>query len=483
MTAQAATTDAQLRIRAADLNGEGEYEPETRGYMLRPADLRAPDALTEQLQRVAEAGFNLVLCPVYDRGAPLFPCQALVEQGIYTPPDRWDALAHAHEIAAERGLAVWALAAPFTGLPRFEWFERLFHKRRSDWAMRAHPRLGRRRDRALAARHACPINRDFRRHLADVLTECVARYPIEGLVLDFTGFAMRGGPPTESPFCFCARCREQYAAQSPDHDLLLDAAEPRRHSRLRTWQVAQVHEFIFYMRHRALRSRPGLRLVCRGEPTWRDGTRLDLEPTAGQPLVNWPPLMESGTIDSLLVDHHGEAGIRLLGPRLAADYAHIGDRAPFMPVIQFERIGATASPQSVIGRYPIAGFIAQCNEPLGEIAVRRIRENWFAQPASLPQRGPVRAAIYLLERARRTHEDQPRFHDLIADFLRLLARSRHGDGIDFQFLQVIEENMYGLEQFIRRGRLGRDAIPESTLRDLGLARRLVRMASVDARAR
>jgi hypothetical protein len=98
----------------------------------------------------------------------------------------------------------------------------------------------------------------------------------------------------------------------------------------------------------------------------------------------------------------------------------------------------------------------------------------------LPEREPVRAAAYLLSRVRLLHEDQPIIHDLLYDVLRLLARQLPQPS-DFSTLQVIEQNLFGFEQFIRRGRLG-TRLPERTMRDLGLARRLIRMACMDVRS-
>ena len=67
------------------------------------------------------------------------------------------------------------------------------------------------------------------------------------------------------------------------------------------------------------------------------------------------------------------------------------------------------------------------------------------------------------------------------DLLRLIERAL-AEGASFESLEVIYENLAGLQHAIRRGRLGDYAIPESTLRDLGLARRLVRLACMEVRA-
>jgi hypothetical protein len=93
----------------------------------------------------------------------------------------------------------------------------------------------------------------------------------------------------------------------------------------------------------------------------------------------------------------------------------------------------------------------------------------------------VRTAAFLLSRIRQSYEDQPVMYDLLYDILRLLA-GQLPQPSDFHTLEVIEQNIHGLEQFIRRGRLGSMRIPESVMRDLGLARRFARMACMDVRS-
>jgi hypothetical protein len=135
----------------------------------------------------------------------------------------------------------------------------------------------------------------------------------------------------------------------------------------------------------------------------------------------------------------------------------------------------------VIGRYPTPGFLAEFHYSLSEESAQLIRNSVFADMSLLPESDPVRTAAFWLSRIRLSHEDQPVIHDLLYDLLRLLRRQLPKPN-DFNALAVIEQNIHGLEQFIRRGRLGKARIPERTMRDLGLARRFVRLACMDVRS-
>jgi hypothetical protein len=67
------------------------------------------------------------------------------------------------------------------------------------------------------------------------------------------------------------------------------------------------------------------------------------------------------------------------------------------------------------------------------------------------------------------------------DFLRLIEMQLR-KGLTFEPLEVILQNLGGLQAAIRRGRLGGYVIPESTLRDISLARRILRLTCLQVRS-
>ena len=56
-------------------------EPQTRGYIINLARGFSAQRLELEIQRVAQAGFNLVLFPGYNNGWPFFPCEAFRARG------------------------------------------------------------------------------------------------------------------------------------------------------------------------------------------------------------------------------------------------------------------------------------------------------------------------------------------------------------------------------------------------------------------
>jgi hypothetical protein len=307
----------------------------------------------------------------------------------------------------------------------------------------------------------------------------IAGYPVDGMMLNYDGLGMMGGRLAASPYCFCQSCRRMYY-DTFHSDLVADAAGDML-DRVRRWQLERIGESFSYLRHRLIRSRRTLRIVCRARPTWRERPDSPSPPAAGTLLMDWPEQLASGAIEELAIDPDNEPAGPQLGSRLAADYAYLGDRVLFLPILAIGELEELRAPLEAIGRYPAPGFLGEFQESFTEEDARFIRENYFAEPAPLPEAEPVRTAAYLLSRVRLLHEDQPVIHDLLFDVLRLLAQQLPFP-YSFPTLAVIEQNIHGLEQFIRRGRLRSSRIPERTMRDLGLARRFVRMACMDVRS-
>ncbi len=456
-------------------------EPATRGYGITLTRSMKPSWLELEIQRVAQAGFNLILFPVYVNGWTLFPSESAAAQGIkpINPHIRkWNPLDLAGRLAAEAGITLWGFTRPYNFHPRHSIVEHKLLHEHPEWRIRAHPNLQQSAVRRREAWHPCLINPDYRRYVGNVLSEAVAGYQLRGLVINLADLGICGGPLRESPFCFCPACRRKFR-EDRDEDLL-QAAERGQVEMIRQWQLEQVLDHVSYVRHRLLRMRPGLRLVCRARPTWRQQADRPTPTHCPSPLVDWTRLLESGLIELIAVDHDDERAGELIGSRLAADYANLGDRVLWLPVLSIDALEDLRAPLRALQHYPTPGFIAEFQNSFTEDDARFLSESFFPDAAVVPEDDPIRTATYFLERAGQAHRDLPRLSELIGDFVRLLARQVPSSN-EFKGLQMIEQNIHGLEQYIRRGRLGRGTISERTLLDLGLARRYVRMALMDIR--
>lgn len=455
--------------------------PQTRGYVINMTRSPSQGGLELEIQRIAEAGFNLVLFPVYNNGWTLFPSETMRTAGmpaINPHFKKWDPLALATGLARQAGLTVWVYARPYHFHPRHSIAEHRLLKKHPEWRQRAHPEFQNAETRRHEQWHACPIRRDYRRFLADLICEMAVSYPVDGVVLNYDGLGVRGGALRNAPYCFCPECRvlywERYRA-----DMVEESAGTHL-VRVRSWQLEQVQESYSYLRHRLLRTRRMMRVICRARPHWREDPAYAGPPAEGV-LMDWPDLLESGAVEELAIDHDDEPCGPHLGMRLAADYAYLGDGVLFLPILAVNAMEDLREPLKAIARYPVPGFLAEFQSSFTEEEAHAIRRAYFAEPAPLPEIEPVRTAAILLSRILLSYEDQPMIRDLIHDMLRLLGRQMPLP-LDFDVLQVLMQNLHGLEQHIRRGRLGEAGMHERTMRELGLARRFIRMACMDVRS-
>jgi uncharacterized lipoprotein YddW (UPF0748 family) len=455
--------------------------PRTRGYFLNLVPEVEPEDLAVEIRRVAAAGFNLLIFPIYSDGWTLFPSEAATEhrqRAIHPKFRRWDPLALTTTLAAQEGLTVWGFVRPHGLSARAASPAPKLLRAFPKWRLRAHPKFQDRDARVIEARNACPINHDYRRFVGDILCEVSARYPIDGLVLNFSDLRLTGGSLESQPFCFCDACRLLYY-QEFGADLLDDARDEML-GRARLWQMEQAQETLDYLRHRLTRARRTLRVVCRADPQWRLDSHYEGPPAPGAILMDWPELLDSGLVEELVVDHAGEECGGLFSARVSADYACLGDRVLFLPMARIEKPEELEMALAAQERLPIPGLIAEFPDGLAEDATHWIRENCFPEDVMLPESNPTLTAAYLLDRVRQQYAQQPILHDLLGDILRLVGRQLPAPD-DFSLLEVIEENLHGLEQAIRRQQ-ARLEVDEGTMCDLGLARRFIRLACMDVRS-
>ncbi|MEN6624670.1 MAG: family 10 glycosylhydrolase [Candidatus Sumerlaeia bacterium] len=456
--------------------------PQTRGYVINLVRNLSPVSLEHEIQRAAEAGFNLLLFPIYNNGWTLFPSEAARSYGMkrISPLfSKWNPLAEACRIARAAGLTVWAYGRPFNFHPRFSIAEHKLLHSHPDWRLRAHPNYQTAYHRRYEIWHPCPLNKDYRRYIGDVLTEVAHGYPVSGVVLYYSSYGLHGGSLHNFPYCFCDSCLEQYREAFDGADLVADGINNME--RIRQWQLEMSHETLGYLRHRILRARRALRFICRARPHWRMEPPTQRVIDRNVRLMDWPELMESGAVDELLIDPDDEPLSANLGSRLAADYAFLGDRVLFSPIVTVEDPASLRVPIRMLYKYPIPGFIVQFQNLMTPDEALAIRESYFSEPAMIAEASPVRTAIWLLDQVRLRHQDGSPLGPLMADMLRILTRQLPMPD-NFSMLQVIEQNILGVEQFIRRGRLEPVKVGDDVLRYLGLARRFVRMAGLDVRA-
>ncbi len=457
--------------------------PETRGYHLDLARGSTPATIREEIGRAARAGFNVVLFPAYINGYTLFP-SASAKGARFAPIHphfrHWDPLAVAVEEANRVGVNVWGFARPYNLHPRYSTLAPKLLKKFPQWRIVVHPDYRRAEARIREGYSACPVNSEYRRYLGDVLTDLVIGYPVEGLVVNYTGYGFRHGPIETHPYCFCPECRQRYHEQIGGA-LGLDALNAKKIEEVRQWQTEASESSLAYLHHRLVKMRRTLRLVCRAQPQWRwdmDESEPDVQ---AQFCLDWNRMLDNGNAEELLIDHDDETAPDMFRTRLVADLARLHEEALLLPAVLAREPRDLEQPVEAVRRYPVAGFLAEFAKPLTDEDANFIREHYLAEPAQSPDHAPLLAVAFLLHRVQSNHQDNELVGDFMRDFLRLI-QAQLSKGASFETLEIILQNLGGLQAAIRRGRLADAAIPESTLRDIALARRIVRLACLDVRS-
>ena len=253
---------AQATIIPVTAPSEAPPEPQTRGYLINLVRNLSPTWLELEIQRVAQAGFNLILFPVYNNGWTLFPSKAARSYrypAINPLFRKWNPLEHVTRLAQAAGLAVWGFARPYNFHPRHSLAQHKLLIKFPQYQIRSHPQSQNAQSRRLEQWLACPINPDYRRFVGDILTEMVDQYPIDGVVMNFTSLGLKSGALARSPYCFCASCREIYAAQHKNASLV-DDASGENIGQVRDWQRNQLHQNLSYIRHRLIQARRTMHL-------------------------------------------------------------------------------------------------------------------------------------------------------------------------------------------------------------------------------
>lgn len=457
-------------------------EPQTRGCFVNLVRNLSPGWLELELGRIADSGFNLIMFPVYNNGWTLFPSDAVHAYRRYPRINplfkKWNPLETVVVLAQRFGLGLWGFARPYNFHPRHSVAEHKLMKKFPEWRMRTHPAYLSPENRRTESRHPCPFNPEYRRFMADLLGEVSASYPLQGMVLDFTDYNLMSGTLARSPFCFCESCSHQYHEEHEGN--LIDDAAGEKLAQVRQWQLDRSHHHLSYLRHRLLKMRRTLRLVGRVRPHWRDAFTDNGLTGGDHVLFDWPRLLEQGLLEEVIVDHAGEQIGPAFSQRAATDYAYLGDHSLFMPMVSISGIDDLGPALQLQQRIPVPGVITEFQTTITPEDSALIRERHFPQPAFISERNPIRTALFLINRVRRSIENQPAVGEMLNDFIRLLTRQYpHPD--NFELLQILEENLLGLEQAIRRGRLGPSPLTEDQMSDLGLARRFVRLACMDVR--
>lgn len=467
------------------LSESHEIEPlaETRGYFLNHTKGFSSEFVRQEMERAVRAGFNLIIFPVYVNGYTLYPSQTAAAAGfaqINPLFKKWNPLAEAAEIAHDLGVGLWGLLRLYNFHPRHSIVSHRLLKRFPDWRLAIHPDF---KDSSLRRREsyvACPVNRDYRRYCGDLLSELVSSYAIDGIVINMTGYGLRRGSLEESPFCFCDACRHEFSNVTRAN-MLAKSKTTEGMAQIRKWQADVSTETLEYLRHRVIKSRRTMRMVCRAQPQWRWNADDAGPALHTEYCINWDDLLGRGIVEELVVDHDEKVVPELFSSRLVSDLVELHHEALVLPQVGISHPAEIGPVIAAVRKYAVSGFVAQFDRPLTDEDADFIRREYLSAPAQIAESSPLAAAALLLRLVQQRHAENALVHDFMRDFVRLVERA-YRETTSLEALELICDNLAGLRDAIRRGRLRDYKIGEHTLRDIGLARRLVRLACFDVRS-
>jgi uncharacterized lipoprotein YddW (UPF0748 family) len=344
--------------------------PEGRGLWFRVA-AKSPDEMRALVERAAANHFNLLfpetiywsttLCP---RLGPDAPRQNPAFEG-------WDPLEILIEAAHARGMQVHAWCEVFFIGPGEPELARLH----PDWL--AVDRAGATRASAEENfRYFCPSRPEAREYLLRQLEALAARYPLDGLQLDYIRYPV--SQPLEASFCYCAHCRDAFGAAAGADPLKLSPdSDPGKWAQWVAWREERITSFVREARTRLRKARPEIVISAAVFP--------DVAEARGKKLQNWPAWAGEGLLDLLCMmtyftdpaevarltheNMHQAAGTSVfvgLGP-----FLHLTEEALVRQVAEARRAGA-------------GGQVMFCEEAMTPGQVEALTAGPYRRPAAIP---------------------------------------------------------------------------------------------------
>jgi uncharacterized lipoprotein YddW (UPF0748 family) len=217
---QGAVEQAQVALDQANIAYYRSLESrvvEARGVWVRPTEKTRVE-IAATLDRMAQAGFNLVYLETFYNGFTIFPSATATRYGI--APQR-------PEFVGIDALQVWIEEAHLRGLQLHAWVENFFVGGESlggpgpilsvypEWAAVERQDVGKPGPQPSAAENSYyfldPAIPEARRYLLDLYTEMLRKYNLDGLHLDYIRYPI--SLPLENSFSYSDHSRQAFQAE------------------------------------------------------------------------------------------------------------------------------------------------------------------------------------------------------------------------------------------------------------------------------
>jgi uncharacterized lipoprotein YddW (UPF0748 family) len=453
----------------------GTRVPQTRLAMLELSQVFSAEALTQALNRLADAGWNSVVIPSLFEGYPIFFSQVWADYGLRRQHPmfrKWNPFEVAFDVAWRRGLDILVSHSPYRVSGQGGLFGRSpILRRYPRWAAEPYPKKKQRPEGAYTDdSYYCPVNPNARRFLCDVLHVLLEEYPFHGLVLDLRHYPFYiTGEKDFVPWCYCKACREGTLRDLGFDPVSVDFATERGMvERWREWQASQMDQALAYIRMRALKARSTMRVL--GLLTSDAG----IAEKGIHPLIHWKTWLERSLVEALVLDGYSATQDEF-EDQLRKDLETLPDHSLLLPMLP-RKVEHGDAFLDVFQTLPIPGFATRFEDwdaPDFDPA-RRIELTSAAFPV---ESDPIQSVCILFLNMADYASSEEEFASFISDLVHVLLRE--DVRLSVERLLMVADNIRGLHEQISEGRLNFGEMQDQVLHDLDLAYRLIYLAFCD----
>ncbi len=446
--------------------------PETRGLVLHLRPKMPAEQLESAVERGAQAGFNLLVVRVFSRGLTAYPSEAMASYRLPRQDRRfrgWDPLARCVDVAQSRGMLVYVVVEALCAADRI--------RRRPKPILSRYPRWGmRNKSGALVPVgnmdklvFLCPFNPAVRRFIGDLVCELVGGYPVSGVVLDFVPFPTLGDDPNTA-FCFCPSCKNQVASElTIDLETLDLATQSQDVTNWTSWKQQRFSNTMEYWRMRIRKVRRYIPLVI------QVSNSALLQQAEVKDGWNYARLLEEGCFVEALAQGYSPDAAKLQD-ELDQDIMQLAENITLLPLLPASSIHTLCQVAEHIRQVALPGAVYELAEPLSPEQSAEIEERIFGKPAFVPEVSPLTGAENLIAQLTKLVPDNANLCNFFKDLLKFL--DMEGQNLGVEQLHQIIENLQGIESQIRAGKIQIGDAAEPVLRNLSLARRMLRLLTL-----
>ncbi len=446
--------------------------PETRGLVLHLDPKMQSEQLESAVERGAQAGFNLLLVRVFSRGLTAYPSEVMASYRLPRQNRKfwgWDPLARCVDVAQSHGMLVYVVIEALCAADRIRRRPKPILSRYPRWGMRnksgAFVPVGN-MDKLV---FLCPFNPAVRRFIGDLVCELVEGYPVSGVVFDFVPFPTLGDDP-KTAFCFCPSCKSQVASDlTIDLETLDFATQSQDVTKWTSWKRQRFSKTMAYWRMRIRKVRRNIPLIIQVS---NSALLRQAEVKDGW---NYATLLEEGCFMEVLAQGYSP-DVAKLQAELDQDVKQLPENITLLPLLPASSTHTLCQVAEHIRRLAMPGAVYDLAEPLNQEQSAEIEERIFRKPAFVPEVSPLAGAENLIGQLIKLVPNNVNLHSFFKDLLKFL--NMEGQNLGVEQLHQIIENLQGIEIQIRAGKIQIGDAAEPVLRNLSLARRMLRLLTL-----